>query len=132
MSRGLLAGDIDRDGDLDLLLTNSNGPARVYRNTSLNKRAWVQLRIIDPALNRDAIGALVRIRIGSQWLVRPVIHTNSYLSSADATVHFGLGNAKGVDALVVVWPDGVQENFPAILANQFVVVRRGDGHVEGH
>lgn len=132
VSRGLLAGDIDHDGDLDLLLTNSNGRARLYRNTSQNANAWLQLRIIDPALKRDAIGALVRLKIGNQWLVRPVIHTSSYLSSADATVHFGLGSAKSVDALVVVWPDGVQESFPSIPVNQFVVLRKGDGHVEGH
>ena len=131
VSRGLLAGDIDRDGDLDLLLTNSNGRARLYRNTSRNEGGWLQLRIIDPTLNRDAIGALVRAKIGDRWLVRPVIHTTSYLSSADATVHFGLGSASGLDAIIVSWPGGMREKFPGVSANQYVVIRKGDGHVEG-
>jgi hypothetical protein len=130
VSRGLIAGDIDRDGDLDLLVTNSNGPARLYRNQIANEGTWLQIRAIDPALSRDAIGALVRVRIGDRWLVRPVVHTTGYLTSSDATVHFGLGDASDVDAVVVVWPDGEKERFPAMPANQRRLIHKGSGRNE--
>lgn len=142
VSRGLLAADIDRDGDLDLLVTNSNGSVRLYQNQTTDRMrggvregvrkggAWLQIRAIDPNLNRDAVGAQVRVQIDGRWLVRPVIHTTSYLSSTDATVHFGLGDASGVDAVVVVWADGVQERFPPMKANQLSVIQKGHGIVE--
>ena len=127
VGRGLLAADIDADGDLDILVTNANGPARVYRNDIPDKGNWLKLRIADPALNREAIGATVRVRLGDAWQTRPVIHATSYLSSADAEVHFGLGPAQAVDEIVVIWPDGVRERFPGTGANRSAVIRKGMG-----
>ena len=127
VSRGLLAADIDADGDLDILVTNANGPARLYRNDIPDKGNWLKLRIDDPALNREAIGATVRVRLGDAWQTRPVIHATSYLSSADAEVHFGLGPAQAVDEIVVIWPDGVRERFPGTGANRSAVIRKGTG-----
>ena len=127
VSRGLLAGDIDRDGDLDLLLTNSNGAARLFENRSPSTHASVTLRIIDPRYAREAIGAQVRAKIDGRWYMRPVIHTTSYLSSGDAAVHFGLGTAGSVDELLVIWPDGTHEAFPGLAANQRAVLRKGEG-----
>ena len=131
VSRGLLAADIDADGDLDILLTNANGPARLYRNDIPDKGNWLKLRVADPALNRDAIGATVRIRIGDIWQTRPVVHATSYLSSIDAQVHFGLGPAQAVDEIDVIWPDGARERFPGIPANHSSVIRKGTGRGDG-
>ena len=127
VSRGLITGDIDADGDLDILVMNSNGPARLYRNELADKGGWLKLRTFDPALNRDAIGARVGIRIGNAWQVRPVIHSDSYLSSHDAVVHFGLGNATTVDEIIVIWPRGETERFPPLRRNQLAVLSRGQG-----
>ena len=118
VSRGLLSADVDSDGDLDLLVTNANGSVRLYRNDIPGKGAWLKLDVVDPALNRNAIGALASIRLGEKWQVRPVVHTTSYLSSADATVHFGLGPARSVDEIAVTWPDGTRERFPGGAANR--------------
>ena len=132
--RAVASMDWDRDGDLDLWFSNRSPPRlRFMRNDGDfdNHFVSLQLRGNGSSTNRDAIGALVHAKIGDRWLVRPVIHTTSYLSSADATVHFGLGIASRVDAIVVSWPGGMREKFPGVSANQYVVIRKGDGHVEG-
>ena len=131
VGRGLLAGDIDADGDLDILVTNANGRVRLYRNDTPDKGGWLTLRVIDPVLNRDAIGATASIRLGDTWQLRPVIHTTSYLSSADAAVHFGLGPVQTVDEIAVAWPDGTRERFPGGPANRLVVIQKGAGNRDG-
>lgn len=131
VSRGLLTADIDADGDLDILVTNANGPVRLYRNDIPGKGNWLKLRLADPAVNRDAIGAAVRIRLGETWQMRPVLHATGYLSSADAQVHFGLGQAQAVDEIDVTWPDGARERFPGGPANRSVVIRKGAGRADG-
>ncbi|MCY3620551.1 MAG: CRTAC1 family protein [Gammaproteobacteria bacterium] len=131
VSRGLLTADVDADGDLDILVTNANGPARLYRNDIPEKGNWLKLRVADPVTNRDAIGATVRVRLGDTWQARPLIHATSYLSSADAQVHFGLGPAEAVDEIEVIWPDGAREQFPGIPANWSTVIRKGTGRGDG-
>ena len=125
VGRGLLAADLDRDGDLDLVLTNANGAARVFENRVEKQGRWLQMRVLQSG--RDAVGAVVRVRIGERWLVRPVIHSTSYLSSVDATVHFGLGDVAHVDELVVAWPDGTVERFAVPGLNRYLELRKGQG-----
>ncbi len=131
VSRGLLTADVDADGDLDILLTNANGPVRLYRNDVPDTGNWLKLRLVDPVVNRDAIGATVSVRLGDTRQIRPVVHATSYLSSTDAEVHFGLGPAPAVDAIEVTWPDGVRERFPGIPANRSTVIRKGTGTPDG-
>ena len=66
ISRGLLAVDLDRDGDLDLVITNANGPARVFDNRTRRSGHWLSVRLVDPSINRDAIGATLRVRAGKR------------------------------------------------------------------
>ncbi len=127
VSRGVLPGDLDDDGDLDLLVTNCGGSARLYRNDVPGKGHWLKVRAIDPALNRDALGAMVEVRAGERSYVRPVITTYSYLSAGEPEVHFGLGDAVKVDAITVMWPDGTREEFPGGEANRAVEVLKGQG-----
>ncbi len=132
VGRGLLAADLDRDGDLDLVLANANGRARVYENRASVTGNWLAVRALVPSPMTargkwDAIGGVVELQIGDRWLARPITHTRSYLSSREATVHFGLGEATQASALVVRWPDGHREAFPVPGINRHLVLVRGEG-----
>ena len=93
VSRGLVRGDIDNDGDIDLLVTNAGGPARLYRNDFAKRGNWLQIHVVDPSLRRDSIGARVMVQAGGRQFEREVSSASSYLCSHDLRVHFGLGNA---------------------------------------
>jgi hypothetical protein len=125
VSRGLLAVDLDLDGDLDLILTNAHGLAKVYENRASEAGNWLAVRAVSG--NRDAVGGVVQLKVGERWLIRPIVHSRSYLSSRDATVHFGLGEATQAGALIVRWPDGHREAFRVLGINRFLVLVRGEG-----
>ncbi|MBW2577757.1 MAG: CRTAC1 family protein [Deltaproteobacteria bacterium] len=127
VSRGLAAGDIDRDGDIDLVVANSNGTVRLYRNETPRQGHWLAIRAIDPALRRDAVGARIEVWLDRRMLVRTVTAARSYFSSTDLTTHFGLGEAERVDRILVHWPDGAIEHFDGGDVDRLRVVRRGEG-----
>src|SRR5262249_18911895 len=111
VSRALAWGDIDGDGSLDLLVTAVGGPARLYRNVAPKEGHWLMVRAFDPALRRDAYGALVTVLAQGRRWVGSVTAGQSYLSSGDVRVHFGLGTIGRIDAVAIRWPDGVEEDF---------------------
>ena len=121
VSRGASSGDYDNDGDLDVLVTNVNGPAVLYRNDSAAGR-WLSLELVAVRNNRDAIGARLQLRCGQQMQTRQRIGGGSYLSASDARVHFGLGTCSVVDELVIIWPDGQRQVLVDLSANQFLRV----------
>lgn len=124
-SRGLAFGDVDNDGDLDILVINDGGPARLFRNDMENKGHWLTIRAIDPALQRDAIGARITVTAGEKRLLRLIAPGYSYLSSNDPRAHFGLAAADKVDEIFVRWPDGQTERFPGVAADQIITLRKG-------
>ncbi len=124
-------GDLDGDGDLDAVITQGNGPARIFRNDSPKRGNWLQVRAYDPQLRRDALGAVIEVQAGSRNFVRAVSPAYSYLSANPATVHFGLGKADRVDRIVVRWPDGLVEEFSASSVNQLLQIEKGKGKPDG-
>ena len=126
VGRGLATGDLNGDGALDLVVSNLESPARVYRSQSANGH-WLLVDAVDPRLNRRALGARVEIEAGGQRQMRTVQSAMSYLSSSDPRAHFGLGNIEKVDAVHIRWPDGKQETFKGVDVDQVVVLRRGEG-----
>ena len=128
VARGLVCGDIDDDGALDLLITTVGGPARLFRNVAPKRGHWLLVRAVDPALGgRDAYGATLTVSAGGRKRLGWINPGQSYLCSNDPRAHFGLGAAGSVDGITVLWPDGNEELFPGCSADQKIVLRRGTG-----
>lgn len=107
VSRGAAFGDIDNDGDMDVVVTNSNGPVRLLLNQIGNRNHWLGLRLVNKKDGRDMLGTRVEIEISrGQSLWRRVRTDGSYLSANDPRVLAGLGNATRVETVRVHWPDG--------------------------
>lgn len=121
-SRGLAFGDIDNDGDIDLLVSNEGGPARLYRNDLENKNHWLVIRVIDSKLHRDAIGAEITVTANGKRFLRQVMPGYSYCSSNDVRVHFGLGSAASVDSIEIRWPDGTTKKYAGVAGNQIITI----------
>ncbi|MCA9063026.1 MAG: CRTAC1 family protein [Planctomycetaceae bacterium] len=125
-SRGLAVGDIDHDGDLDVLVTSAAAPARLFRNDSVRKGHWLSVRAYDPERRRDSIGALVTVDADGVRDSRIVLPQCGYLSQQDSCVHFGLGQ-RGTVSVEVQWPDGIRETqrVDAVSADSAIEIRRG-------
>ena len=118
VGRGLACGDFDRDGDVDILMTANNGPARLYRNDQLAGNRSIRFHLTGTTSNRDAIGATVRIFHDGGSQSRAVKSGSSYLSQSELAVTFGVGKRDRIDRATIAWPNGRTDEFKNLIAGR--------------
>ena len=130
VGRGAAYADVDNDGDLDLLTTSNNGPARLLRNDGGNDNGLLRVVTIGSASNRNGIGAKVRLTLDNGKTLWSMVKTgSSYLSQSELPLTFGLGSAATVKSVEVTWPGGRVEKLAGGAANRVITVQEGKGIV---
>ena len=138
VSRSLATGDVDNDGDLDLLITNNGAGVNLLLNGDVAGRPDAKtaaranallVRVIGTKSNRSGIGTRLTLTTGGRRQLREVQSGSSYLTQNDLRAHFGLGAANRSERLAIRWPGGATEVVEDIPANHVITVREGEGVV---
>ncbi|MGB0605407.1 MAG: CRTAC1 family protein, partial [Candidatus Latescibacterota bacterium] len=129
-SRGHAFGDLDNDGDIDVVIVNIDDTPTILRNDGGNDLNWLQVRLLGDGDNRQAVGARVLAHMQGKIQLREVRSGTGYISQDDMRLHFGLAQNDRVDSLVIRWPGGQWESLVNIPANQFISIAPGKGVVQ--
>jgi hypothetical protein len=127
-SRGLAIGDLNNDGNEEIVIVNMGEAPSLLRNVAPPLGHSILIRALT-ATNRDAVGARVTVNANGQTQIDEVRSGGSYISQNDFRLHFGLGKATSAN-LSIQWPDGKIENFPSVAAEQVVTIQEGKGIVK--
>jgi hypothetical protein len=122
VARAAAHGDIDGDGDLDLLVTTNGGRAYLYRNDLQAPASWVGFRLRGTRSNRDGIGARIRVTAGGKTQTAMVKSSTGYLSQSQLPVVFGLGKSATVEKVEILWPSGTTQTVSSPAPGRIHVV----------
>lgn len=127
-SNGSIYGDLDNDGDLDIVVNNSNMPAFLFRNESQSRPAshFIELAFEGEGTNRFALGAQVSLTIGDRYLYQELAPMRGFQSCIDQKLHFGLGEVELIDKLEVQWPDGSLTILQNVEVDQLLILRQNE------
>ena len=129
-SRGTAFGDIDNDGDVDIVVNDLDSAPQLLRNDGGNKNNWILVKTIGTKSNRNGIGAKVKVVSGDLTQLDEVRSGGSYISQNDLRLHFGLEKRTTVDLIQVRWPSGAVDTLTNVSVNKIVTVKEGKGVVE--
>ena len=129
VSRGLAAGDLFNDGNVDLVVEDLTGEPMILKNSGVPGRHWVSFELQGTKSNRLAIGARIKMVAGGMTQTEEIHSGGSYLSQNDLRVHFGLNTATRIDSVEIRWPSGKIETLKNLDADRFYCVLEGQGIV---
>ncbi len=120
-SNGAAYGDLDNDGDLDLVINNVNMPPFIYENQSSGNN-FIKLNLQGKGKNTDAVGSRVVIYIKDEMMMQEQMPIRGFQSSVDPRINFGIGAHEVIDSIIISWPDNRLTKFTNVKANQLIVV----------
>lgn len=124
-SRGAALADFNLDGLMDLVVVNRHSPAQLWRNVTANAGHWFEVKLDQPAPNRDAVGAWIEIRCeGMPVMRREITVGGGHAGGQAGWWHFGLGGVEAADVRVI-WPDGSTGDWQPVKSGGFYVLKRG-------
>ena len=131
-SNGSAYGDLDNDGDLDLVVNNVNMPAFVYKNTAADRGLgnWLMVKLQGEGGNTQAVGAQLSVWTNGTLHWREQVLQRGFQSTVDARLHVGLGQATEIDSLRLVWPDGSITRMENVAVNQQLTLNQTDSQAE--
>jgi hypothetical protein len=129
VSRGCAIGDLDNDGNLEIVLNNLDATPSLLRNQNGSRNQSLIVKCVGTRSNRSGIGARVQLTAGGRSRIDEVMSGSSYYSHNDLRLHFGLGTLEQADRIDVLWPFGTKDSIPNVKANQIVTIREGQGVV---
>ena len=128
LSNGAAYGDLDNDGDLDIVINNVNMEAYVYKNNaeSVTKNNFIKLKFDGNQINNFAIGTTVKLYYDNNVLLQELIPSRGFQSSMDYVMTIGVGSTKSIDSLRVIWPNDKTQKLIDVRVNQFLTLKQID------